>query len=186
MDVLESVIRRESKRSSNRILNEHFRLVTAGLWNTTTNRRFTLEGINIWNGLKNPGLFLQIRACEAETSSVKSTYQRLCGCTLLVMVLQMGVGVRDESSLPPFRAICMKRLDPDARTPSPQIPAVRTEPTSHCGVSGSAASFLFRCLSAKWSRRDQSAWLLTPLPRILCELKWVIAPRKATACVCVC
>lgn len=47
MDVLESVIRRESKRSSNRILNEHFRLVTAGLWNTTTNRRFTLEVINI-------------------------------------------------------------------------------------------------------------------------------------------
>lgn len=60
-------------------------------------------------------------------------------------------------------------------SPSPQ----------HCSVWGSAVSPLVWFLSAKWSHRDQSAWLLTPLPRILCELKWVIAPRKATACVSV-
>lgn len=108
----------------------------------------------------------------------KSTLKRLCECTLLVTIL----GGKKKSSLPFFYPICMEQLE-SCPMPNPYITATCTEPTSHCSASGicSVTPLLPCSLQSEVIGTDQPTWLLTTLPRILCELKWVIAPRKATA-----
>lgn len=87
-----------------------------------------------------------------------------------------------KSSLPFFYPICMEQLE-SCPMPNPYITATCTEPTSHCSASGicSVTPLLPCSLQSEVIGMDQPTWLLTTLPRILCELKWVIAPRKATA-----
>lgn len=53
----------------------------------------------------------------------------------------------------------------------------------HCSASGfcSVTPLLPGSLQSEVIGMDQPTWLLTTLPRILCELKWVIALKKSTA-----
>lgn len=52
----------------------------------------------------------------------------------------------------------------------------------HCSASGfcSVTPLLPGSLQSEVIGMDQPTWLLTTLPRILCELKWVIALKKST------
>lgn len=91
-----------------------------------------------------------------------------------------------KSSFPFFPPICLEQL---ASRPIPIVPSIVAtgpEPISHCSALGicSVTPLLPCSLQSEVIGPGQLTWLLITLPRILCELKWVITPRKATASGC--